>query len=307
MSALNDKIVESMTDGKTSAEKPSFIVIGGGMQTGQAVLQKMMTDRNFIDQASTVVIAPGKFITMEGFDAHKNVQHPEKSPALVGAYQDIVRQTVAKAVENGCSVLLVDHAEDKDFILGLQKECAEAGYETLLVGVSSTPQSYFDYANYTEATQHRAADHPRGFQFLAAFSENFKSYIERFDAATLFKSRFSMNNGEPDIAIEKVAEFRRARVSGAVKKIYDPVAYGAFLDRAHLDRNATTPEDAVRGLSPSAQGGAETSDKNPGDSLRPSTLAEAFNSFSGKGFTAEASAQFKKIMAKRNGAAPKAP
>ncbi|MCE9508255.1 MAG: hypothetical protein K8R48_08110 [Alphaproteobacteria bacterium] len=291
-----DKIVKTLTDGKTAANNPRFIVVGGGMQTGQAVLQHMMVEKNFIDKSSTVIIAPGNFAGMDGFDALKHVQHPEKRPELVDAYRAIVRRVIDEAVKNGCSILLVDHAENMPFILELQKKCGGAGYETLLIGLSSEPQSYFDYANYTQAIQGRAADHPRGFRFLRDFAVSFKTYIEHFDAAVLFESAFSLKNGDPDIAIRKIADCRKAKASGAVINIHDAAAYERFIDRALLDPAATTPAEALKNIAARKPG--DNRDL-PSDAGRSSSLGDAFNFFAEKDFAARATAQFKKIMDKR--------
>jgi hypothetical protein len=294
----SDKIIKALTDGKTAAQKPSFIVIGGGMQTGQSVLQRMMLDNGFIDKNSTVIIAPGNFVGMDGFDTFKHVQHPEKRPELVQGYRALVGRAIDEAIKKGCSVLLIDHAENAPFILDLQKKCSGAEYETLLIGLSSEPKSYFDYANYTQATQSRAVDHPRGFRFLRDFAASFASYAENFDSTVIFESAFSLKNGEPDITIRKIAECRKAKTTGAVKKILDAAAYERFTARAALDAAATTPEAALKGM---ATRKPDNRPSLPPALAKPSGLGDTFNAFAEKDFPAQVTAQFKKLMDKRKG------
>jgi hypothetical protein len=247
-------IVEVLTSGKRPATPPRLIVVGGGMRTGLSTVRKALVSENFIDPANTVVVTPADFVTMPGYDRFTHIQHPEKTPELVGSYQAAVRLIVGRAVGNQSSILLVDHSEDKAFTETVRRTCKDAGYETLLVGVSAAPQSYYEYANFTEREKRRKADHPRGFLFMRNFASAFRDYTETFDGVTLFESKFSLKDGKPDIALRKIADFRGGAAAGASHQIYDPAAFAAFENRRFLNVSAHTPEEALATLPPA--GGA---------------------------------------------------
>lgn len=273
------KIIASVTDGKTAASQPQLIVVSGGMQTGQAVIHRLMLDEKFVDTATTVVITPAAFITMPGFDAHKHVQHPEKTTALVKDYQQIVKAMVAGAIANGSSVLLVDHAEDFDFINDVRKSCAHAGYQTMMAGIASPPESYFKYANYTEETQGRLADHVRGFEFLQKFQNNVDAYRATFDGLTVFESNFKKDGDTASIEMRKVASFQHENV-------------------LYLEAGKRADTDVTRDI--------KARHSKIWRAVTPSALNAAFNRFSGNDdFDARTTAQFTKINAKRQ-ATPKA-
>lgn len=297
-----DKIVASLTEGKEKDEHKKFIVVGGGMQTGQAVMQRMLIDQEIVDPKKTVIIAPGAFVGMDGFAALKNVQHPEKTAKLVRDYQEIVTVAVNKALRAGYSVLLVDHAEDSHFITNLARTAKHFGYDTQLVGLSSSPESYHAYAAYTEATQQRKADHERGFDFLGAFSRNFRNLSKTFHGTTLFESKFSPNGGDVEIAIHRVADVISNGLNSPVMTIHDPETMARFIARANL-RPANTVEDACLHVqkNTSLQAGNLRNLQPQAHFANVKPLQSAFNAFAERGtFTTEAALTFKKLMAKRS-------
>jgi hypothetical protein len=297
-------IVDKIVAGKTTAYDPQFIVIGGGIQTGQAILHKMMIDEKFIEAETTAIITPAHFVAMDGFSRLQHLQHPEKHPALVENYRKIVDSAVERAINEGLSILLVDHAENAGFILALHAKCKTAGYNTLLIGMTSAPQSCFDYANYTEKTQQREADHPRAFRFLRDFTANYASYAEAFDATALFESTFSLKAGEPEMAVRQIAETRRGRDIRYVQKIHDQQAFAQFCAHSQIKADATTPSAAAGHNAPCPPKFEDLKHQLPVDVPldyfgRRTKLTRLFNQFAAKNITTRTAAQFKKIIAKR--------
>lgn len=296
-----DKIVAALTEGKEKDPHKKLIVIGGGMQTGQAVMQRMLIDQEVVDPKKTVIITPAAFVGMEGFAALKNVQHPEKTAKLVRDYQEIVTTAVNKALRAGYSVLLVDHAEDKGFITNIAQTAKHFGYETQLVGLSSSPESYHAYATYTEATQQRKADHTRGFEFLGAFSRNFRNLSKTFHGTTLFESRFSPNGGDVQIAIHRVADVISNGMNSPVMTIHDPDTMAKFISRAAL-QPAETLETALLHIpkNTTVQAGSLRDLQQQKVFATPKKLQEDFNSFAARPeFSAQATTTFASLMAGR--------
>jgi len=198
-------IIQKLTDGKNGSPSPQLIVVCGGMQTRQNALQRTLQQDGFIDVSNTIVIAPASFVPMTGYAVLQYVQHPEKTPQLVGAYQEIIRATVQEAVRRGSSIMLVDHGEDRSFITDVHETCKGAGYQTLLLGLVSTPESYRDHADFTERTRQRKADHPRGYSFLASFNAALPRYAQMFDAAVVLRSQFSLRNENPAMQFKTIS------------------------------------------------------------------------------------------------------
>ena len=162
----------------------------------------------------------------------------------------------------------------------------------------SSAESYYDYANCTEEFFGRKADHPRGFLFLRAFSNNFDGYTTLFDNTSLFESHFRRDGDIPSLAMKKVADY--AAPDGAMA-IYDPAALERFRRNRFLNPAATTPEEAVKNFPQEKKvpnmpfRAAET------DTLQKGGLTEKFNALGAdKDLSPRIVKQFRKIMVKPN-------
>jgi uncharacterized NAD(P)/FAD-binding protein YdhS/dGTP triphosphohydrolase len=197
--SVHKEIISGLLKGKLPVQEdkqPAFVCVAGGMSVGMTYLQRLMMNEGVLQNDHTVVITPTGFQPLHEFAVRGHYQHPEKSPLLVEEYYDIVTQVVDVAVQNRLNILLVDQADYDKPITKLIRTAHEAGYESALLGLTMTPEAYYDASELWLHKFGRLPDHVRGIGDLKEFGQNWDLYKELFRFSTLFESQFHVGDLE---------------------------------------------------------------------------------------------------------------
>jgi predicted deoxyguanosinetriphosphate triphosphohydrolase len=233
---------------KVPSDKPSFMCIGGGMSVGMTYMQRLMLNDGFIDPSNTVIITPLAFAPMNEFQVRDHYQHPEKSPILVEEYYDISRKAVAAAIKKGLNVVFVDQADNRQAILDILGISKKAGYESAMVGLTMTPEAYFDASQLWQDKYGRIADHKRGFGDLKEYSQNWSSFCNAFDVSVLFETFFNTKQEELEYTIKSVARAYHTPEGQLKEIVNDAGRYEDFKHRGRfINPDSNTPQEARRG------------------------------------------------------------
>jgi hypothetical protein len=237
---------------KEPAKEPSFMVIGGGMSVGMTYMQRLMINEGFVEPKNTVVITPLSFQPLPEFAERDHYQHPEKSPLLVEEFYYVSQQIVKEAMKRGLSVVFVDQADDKQAVMNMldmaktQEITGGRTYDTAMIGLTMTPEAYYEASELWEKKYNRIADHRRGFGDLKEFSENWQDYNHAFDLCTLFETKFNTQQEELEYNIHNVARTTKSPDGQVEETIHDPIRYEDFKSRKFINPDSRTPAEARR-------------------------------------------------------------
>lgn len=275
--------VKKCSEEKTpSGAKPSFICVSGGMSVGMTYMQRLMINDGIVNPENTVIITPLSFMPMQEFAIRSHYQHPEKSPLLVDEYYDVAQKIVDEAMARGLNVMFVDQADVKAPILSMAQSAKAHGYDTAMMGMTMTPEAYYDASELWLHKFNRLPDHTRGFGDLQEHASHWEEYSKAFDTASLFETYFhvkDIDKAEDDptrkeYTVKRIATSAKDAHGMVQSDILEPQRYEEFKDRArYLTHDATTPEQA-RAHYPYKDARQLSSDSDGKASRHPGQLSE---------------------------------
>ena len=230
--------------------RPYLMSVAGGMSVGMTYMQRLLIAQGVVKPEHTVVITPQTFEALHEFAVRGHYQHPEKSPLLVDEYYDVARDIVDAAMARGLNVLFVDQADRAPDVLAMTARAKSEGYQTALLGMTMTPEAYYDAAQLWLTRFNRLPDHQRGFGDLQEFSSAWPDYAQAFDTAMLFETVFhtaDIDKTSDDLTRREYTVRKVAEAHLGSERVLDVARYEDFKDRGrYINDEAGTPGEARR-------------------------------------------------------------
>ncbi len=183
----HNNIIRHTLKGAKPMEKPFAIIITGGPTAGKSTLLKAMRKSGILPADGIVTINKKPFAELPEYHASHNARHPEKVIPLIDEYYDLMHYIIEAAANKRFPLVIEEHGDSSLFITKTTQMLKDAGYETVMIGMTTDADTYFHHENKRCERDKKIADHPWALDLHATLAEKWESHIEHFDVSLLCK------------------------------------------------------------------------------------------------------------------------
>lgn len=222
--------------------QPVLVMLAGGPGSGKSTLTKWLKSCGVLD-GPFVALTLGSFKDLPEFDEIAQTTkhpHPEKSPTLEGEYYHLRKKLFKESIAKGISMAIDDHMNNPQADAELVQMAREAGYMTILVGMTIAPYPYFH--DVERLIQTKGIDHthtPWALETHAQFAKNWETMVQNFDHAFLYQKFNSYQN-----PVAMLARYEKLNNGMIERTMHDEPRYQRFTEWANVNTRATSVEEA---------------------------------------------------------------
>ena len=220
----------------TDKSNNHLIFIAGGSGAGKGVAKKKLLQQGVISGKEAVFSGAALLGDLPAYKEMKaSHRHPEKTGSMRGEYYDLLGKGVADAIANKQDIVIDDHLDNPDLIRSILQDAKAAGYTTLLIGFSASPEAVFDVYQQLSTASGKPAD----YEWMLASHKNFSTAFEQFAPVFDLSTVFYRELGDAGRAI-----YMHDSVSNQ-SEILDEGKYEKFRRWQHARTDATKAEDVL--------------------------------------------------------------
>lgn len=231
--ALHNRIIKhTLKTGKPS-QRPYAIIIAGGPTSGKSTLIAALRRAGVLPNSDGIVTINKKpFSELPEYSKYPHSRHPEKTLRLVDEYWDLLCYMIEEAAKKKMPMIIEEHCDDVPVVKEIAAILSRNGYETALIGMTTTPDAYFEHERERCKKTDKSPDHPWALECHTTLAEEWGKYIKLFDFSLLMKR----NAKGPPLSVISNAE----RSPDASKVTHSIIDEGLYHDLFQKWKSADT-------------------------------------------------------------------
>lgn len=279
-SKVHDHIIKHALKGGRPSDKPFAIIIAGGPTAGKSTLIRALRKTGVIPDKGVVTINKRPFAELPEYSNLAHARHPEKTVSIMNEYFDLLHYIVEEAAKKKYPLVIEEHCDYLHVTKKLADLLKAHGYETAIVGMTTTPEAYFTHENRRCEAKHKNADHPWALSCHRQLAKHWEKYTKLFDFSILVKR----NSKEQPLTVIAKAVGSPEKETAQQTILDERLYYETFKRWQDINKKTTKPEgvfcqgpvrryreDHTRNLERSRKGslgrGRETSAQGLGERL----------------------------------------